>query len=213
MRRGIIKTKIIPAKPMIKNKILFGLRYFFSGLTLLFGILSGSVGAYIFVSQVGLFLKSGYWVKLPLIYLLMGFSPVVLPEEALQHLGTLSNPFAILEINNLLVGSNSMQEWLSEPHAWPVIHGIVVQLLESIPISIFLIAFSALLSLSGLSIMSSAREKMDERSFKEKEPTDVGTMPCGICGQRVRASKYQSHWARCFLRKEKNEAKVKGRNN
>ena len=197
---------------MIKNKILFGLRYFFSGLTLLFGILSGSAGAYIFVSQVGLFLKSGYWVELPLIYFLMGFSPAVLPEKVLQHLGTLSNPFAILEINNLLVGSNSLQEWLSEPHAWPEVHGIVVQLLESIPISMFLLVFSALLSLSGLSIMSSIREKMDERPFKKEEPTGVGTMPCGICGQRVRASKYQSHWARCFLRKEKNKAKVKGRN-
>ena len=193
--------------------ILFGLRYFFSGLTLLFGILSGSAGAYIFVSQVGLFLKSGYWVKLPLIYLLMGFSPAVLPEKVLQHLGTLSNPFAILEINNLLVGSNSLQEWLSEPHAWPEVHGIVVQLLESIPISMFLLVFSALLSLSGLSIMSSIRENMDERPFLKKEPKDVGTMPCGICGQRVRASKYQSHWARCFLRKEKNKARVKGRNN
>jgi hypothetical protein len=198
---------------MIKNKILFGLRYFFSGLTLLFGILSGSAGAYIFVSQVGLFLKSGYWAELPLIYFLMGFSPAVLPEKVLQHLGTLSNPFAILEINNLLVGPNSLQEWLSELQAWPEVHGIVVQLLEFIPISMFLLVFSALLSLSGLSIMSSIREKMDERSFKKKEPTGVGTMPCGICGQRVRASKYQSHWARCFLRKEKNKARVKGRNN
>jgi hypothetical protein len=198
---------------MVKNKILFGLRYFFSGLTLLFGIISGSAGAYIFVSQVGLFLKSGYWMELPLIYLLMGFSPAVLPEKVLQHLGTLSNPFAILEIKNLFVDSNSLQEWLSEPHAWPEVHGIVVQLLESIPISMFLLVFSALLSLSGLSIMSSIREKMDERPFKEKEPADVGTMPCGICGQRVRTSKYQSHWARCFLRKEKNKAKVKGRNN
>ena len=198
---------------MIKNKILFGLRCFFSGLALLLGILSGSAGAYTFVSQVGLFLKSGYWVELPLIYFLMGFSPAVLPEKVLQHLGTLSNPFAILEINNLLVGPNSLQEWLSELHAWPEVHGIVVQLLEFIPISMFLLVFSALLSLSGLSIMSSIREKMDERSFKKKEPTDVGTIPCGICSQRVRASKYQSHWARCFLRREKNKAKVKGRNN
>jgi hypothetical protein len=198
---------------MIKKKILFGLRYFFSGLTLLFGILSGSAGAYIFVSQVGLFLKSGYWVELPLVYLLTGFSPAVLPEKVLQHIGTLSNPFTILEINNLLVDSRFLQEWLSKPHASPEVHGIVVQLLESIPISMFLLVFSGLLNLSGLSIMSSIREKMDERPFKKKEPADVGTMPCGICGQRVRASKYQSHWARCFLRKEKNKAKVKGRNN
>jgi hypothetical protein len=198
---------------MIKNKILFGLGYFFSGLTLLLGILSGSAGAYIFVSQVGLFLKSGYWVELPLVYLLMGFSPAVLPEEVLQHLGTLSNPFAILEINNLLIGPNSLQEWLSEPHVWSESHGIVVLLLESIPISLFLLGFSALVSLSGLSITSSIREKMDERPFREKKPTGLGTMPCGICGQRVRASKYQSHWARCFLKKEKHKAKVKGRNN
>ena len=198
---------------MIKKKILFGLRYFFSGLTLLFGILGGSAGAYIFVSQVGLFLKSGYWVELPLVYLLMGFSPAVLPEKVLQHIGTLSNPFTILEINNLLVDSRFLQEWLAEPHASSEVHGIVVQLLESIPISMFLLVFSALLSLSGLSIMSSIREKMDERPLRKKEPTDVGTMPCGICGQRVRASKYQSHWARCFLRKEKKKAKVKGRNN
>jgi len=198
---------------MIKKKILFGLGYIFSGLILLFGIISGSAGSYTLVSQVGLFLKSGYWAELPLIYLLMGFSPATLPEKVLQQLGTLSNPFAILEIKNLLASSNSLQEWLSEPKAWPEVHEIVVQLLESIPISMFLLVFSALLSLSGLSIMSSIREKMDERPFKKKEPTDVGTMPCGICGQRVRASKYQSHWARCFLRKEKNKAKGKGRNN
>ena len=198
---------------MIKKKILFGLGYFFSGLILLFGIISGSAGVYTLVSQVGLFLKSGYWVELPLIYLLIGFSPAVLPEKVLQHLGTLSNPFAILEINNLLAGSNSLQEWLSEPQSWPEVHEIVVRLLESIPISMFLLVFSVLLSLGGLTIMSSIREEMDERPLKKKEPTDTGTLPCGICGQKVRTSKYQSHWVRCFLRKEKNNAKVKGRYN
>jgi hypothetical protein len=198
---------------MIKKKILFGLGYLFSVLILLIGIISGSAGSYTFVSQVGLFLKSGYWVELPLIYLIMEFSPATLPEKVLQQLGTLSNPFAILEIKNLLVSSNSLQVWLSEPQGWPEVHDIVVQLLESIPISMFLLIFSALLSLGGLSIMSSIREKMDERPLKEKESTDIGTIPCGICDQRVRTSKYQSHWARCFLRRERNKAKVKGRNN
>ena len=198
---------------MIKKKILFGLGYVFSGLILLFGIISGSAGAYTLVSQVGLFLKSGYWVKLPLIYLLIGFSPAVLPEKVLQHLGTLSNPLAILEINNLLASSNSLQKLLSEPQSWPEVHKIVVWLLESIPISMFLLVFSALLSLGGLSIISSIREEMDERPLKKKEPAERGTLPCGICGQKVQVSKYQSHWARCFLRKEKNKAKVNGRNN
>jgi hypothetical protein len=198
---------------MIKKKILFGLGYLFSVLILLIGIISGSAGSYTFVSQVGLFLKSGYWVKLPLIYLITGSSPATLPEKVLQQLGTLSNPFAILEIKNLLTSSNSLQEWLSESQAWPEIHDIFVNLLESIPISMFLLIFSALLSLGGLSIMSSIREKMDERPLKKKESTDIGTMPCGICGQRVRTSKYQSHWARCFLSRERNKAKVKGRNN
>ena len=153
---------------MIKKKILFGLGYIFSGLILLFGIISGSAGAYTLVSQVGLFLKSGYWVELPLIYLLIGFSPAALPEKVLQNLGTLSNPFAILEIKNLLASSNSLQEWLSEPQSWPEVHEIVVRLLESIPISMFLLVFSALLSLGGLSIMSSIREKMDERPLKKR---------------------------------------------
>jgi len=62
-------------------------------------------------------------------------------------------------------------------------------------------------------MMSPIREKKDERPLKKKEPTDRGTMPCGICGQKIRRGKYQSHWTRCFLRKEKNKAKVKGRNN
>jgi hypothetical protein len=198
---------------MIKKNILFGLGYLFSVLILLIGIISGSAGSYTFVSQVGLFLKSGYWVELPLIYLFTGFPPATLPEKVLHHLGTLSNPFAILEIKNLLAGSNSLQEWLSEPQAWPEIHEIVVQLLESLPISMFLLIFSALLSLGGLSMMSSIREKMDERPLKKKESPDIGTMPCGICGQRVLTSKYQSHWGRCFLKRERNKAKVKGRNN
>ena len=198
---------------MIKKNILYGLGYIFSILILLSGIISGSAGSYTFVSQVGLFFKSGYWVELPLLYLIMGFSPATLPEKVLQKLGTLSNPFAILEIKNLLASSNSFQEWLSEPQAWPEVHEIVVQLLESIPISMFLLVFSALLSLGGLSIMSSIREKMDERPLKKKESKDIGTVPCGICGQRVRTSKYQSHWGRCFLKRERNKAKVKGRNN
>ena len=61
--------------------------------------------------------------------------------------------------------------------------------------------------------MPSIREKMDERRLKKKEPTDRGTLPCGICGQKVRVRKYQSHWAQCFLRKEKSNAKVRGRIN
>jgi hypothetical protein len=198
---------------MIKNKILFGLGYFFFTLILLFGIISWSAGAYTIVSQVWLFLKSGYWVELPLIYLLVGFSPAmsssVLPEKVLQHLGTLSNPFAVLEINNLLADSNSLREWLSEPQSWPEVHGIVVRLLQSLPISTFLLVFGVLLSLCGLTIMSSIREETNERPLKKKEPIDRNTLPCEICGQKVRTSKYQSHWAHCFLRKEKNNAKSK----
>ncbi len=49
---------------------------------------------------------------------------------------------------------------------------------------------------------------MDERPLKKKEPTDKGTLPCGICDQKVRKRKYQSHWVRCFLEKEKTSAKV-----
>ena len=189
------------------KKILFCLGYFFSGLILLCGIISGSAGAYTIVSQVGLFLRSGYWVELPLMYLLIGFSPAVLPEKVLQHLGTLFNPFAILEINNLLAGSNSWQEWLSEPQSWPEVHEIVVRLFEFIPISMFLLVFSVLVSLGGLTIMSSIREEMDERPLKKKEPTDTGTLPCVICGKKVRRRKYKTHWARCFLREEKSLSK------
>jgi hypothetical protein len=196
-----------------KKKILFVFGYFSSGLILLLGIISGSAGVCTLVSQVGLFLKSGYWVELPLIYLLSDLSPATLPDKVFQQLGTLSNPFAILEIKNLLASSNLLHEWFSEPQAWPEVHEIVAQLLEFIPISMFLLVFSALLSLGGFSFMYSLREKMDERSLEKNGSTDGGTIPCGICGQRVRVSKYQSHWARCFRRKERNKAKVKGRNN
>jgi hypothetical protein len=189
------------------KKILFCLGYFFSGLILLCGIISGSAGAYTLVSQVGLFLRSGYWVELPLMYLLIGFSPAVLPEKVLQHLGTLFNPFAILEINNLLAGSNSLQEWLSEPQSWPEVHEIVVRLFESMPISMFLLVFSVLVSLGALTIMSSIREPTDERPLKKKEPTDTGTLPCVICGKKVRPRKYQTHWTRCFLREERSQRK------
>jgi len=77
----------------------------------------------------------------------------------------------------------------------------------------FLLTFSALVSLGGLTIMSSIREEIDEWPLKKKESKDIGTLRCGICGTQVRLSKYQTHWVRCFLRKEKNSAKVKGRNN
>ncbi len=185
------------------KKILFYLGYFFSGLILLCGIISGSAGVYTLVSQVGLFFRSGYWVEVPLIYLLIGFSPAVLPEKVLQHLETLFNPFAILEINKLLTGSNSMQGWLSEPQFWPKVHEVIVRLLESIPMSMFLLGYSVMVSLGGLTIMSSISGAMDKRPLRKREPTDAGTLPCIICGKRVRQRKYKTHWARCFLRNEK----------
>jgi hypothetical protein len=52
---------------------------------------------------------------------------------------------------------------------------------------------------------------MEERPLKKKEPKG-STNRCGICDQKVRTSKFQSHWARCFLSNEKNKAKVKGQN-
>ena len=54
---------------------------------------------------------------------------------------------------------------------------------------------------------------MDEQSMKKEDPTDKGTLPCGICDQKVRISKYQSHWARCFFKQENNKTKVKGGSN
>jgi hypothetical protein len=60
--------------------------------------------------------------------------------------------------------------------------------------------------------MSLLRLKMEERLLKEKEPEGSSKLPCGICGQEVRRRKYQSHWALCFLKQEKNTAKVKGPN-
>ena len=49
---------------------------------------------------------------------------------------------------------------------------------------------------------------MDEWPLNKKEPKDRGTLPCGICDQKIRARKYQSHWVRCFIEKEKASAKV-----
>jgi hypothetical protein len=53
---------------------------------------------------------------------------------------------------------------------------------------------------------------MEERPLKKNEPKGTLTHLCGICNQKIRASKFQSHWARCFLSNEKNKAKVKGQN-
>jgi hypothetical protein len=53
-------------------------------------------------------------------------------------------------------------------------------------------------------------EKWMSGLFKKREPKYKSTLPCGICDQKIRARKYQSHWARCFLRQNNNKAKVKG---
>jgi hypothetical protein len=52
---------------------------------------------------------------------------------------------------------------------------------------------------------------MEERPLEKKESKGF-THLCEICSKKVQASKFQSHWARCFLRDEKNKAKVKGQN-
>ena len=53
--------------------------------------------------------------------------------------------------------------------------------------------------------MFSFKEETEEWPLKKKKPQG-STNRCGICDQKVETSKFQSHWVRCFHRKEKNNA-------
>lgn len=113
------------------------------------GIVLVCVGGYTLLAQVILWLKSGEWVSLPLLYLFVDPWPLLaekLSDEALVAIQRarriLCDPLIILRMGFHTYFSR-VSAWLMDPHDWVGIQKIIRQILETIPLSLFLVGSGA----------------------------------------------------------------------
>ena len=114
------------------------------------------VGVYLLGTQVILWSRSGQWVSLPLLYLFV--DPWPLLEEKLSsvavtaihrvtHLSSdpfapFSDPLFILRMGFHTYFSG-VSAWLMDPHDWVGVQRIIRPILETIPLSLFLMGSGA----------------------------------------------------------------------
>ena len=130
------------------------------------GTALGFVGSYIILAQIILWMRSGYWIEMPLLYFLIDPWPVITSTvplaEIAPNLGMLSNPFIVLGVERLIAPTGGLywetykyfgvlSEWMSQPQSWLGLHKLIYWILEFIPISLscFILAATS----SGLAVI------------------------------------------------------------
>lgn len=111
----------------------------------------GLLGGYLIVAQVVLWMKSGQWIEMPLLYLFINPWPEISSKvyllEIAPEVGMFSNPFVILGVEQLVVPTDgrywetyryfgTFSEWLTAPQSWLGLHKIVRGIFELVPISL-----------------------------------------------------------------------------
>lgn len=138
------------------------------------GVILAFVGGYVIVAQVILWLKSGQWISLPLLYLFVDPWPLLAEKfsaeavAAIQSVtGQFSDPLVILRMG-LHTYLNGLPSWLMEPKEWVGVQKIVRIVLESIPLSLFLVGLGAAVWLPAMGALVRAEQTLKDLS---KEPT------------------------------------------
>jgi hypothetical protein len=137
------------------------------------GVILVLVGGYVIVAQVILWLKSGQWVSLPLLYLFINPWPLLTDKfsadaaVAIQRAtGSFSDPLFILRMG-LHTYFNGLPSWLLEPKEWVGVQKIVRGILELVPVSLFFLGLGAAVWIPAKECLTSAEEALEELS---KEP-------------------------------------------
>lgn len=138
------------------------------------GVILAFVGGYVIVAQVILWLKSGQWVSLPLLYLFVDPWPLLAEKfsaeaaAAIQRAtGEFSDPLFILRLE-LHTYFNGLSLWLMEPKEWIGVQKIVRGILQLIPVSLFLLGLGAIVGIPAKGWFASAEGTLEELSKEEK---------------------------------------------
>lgn len=143
----------------------------------------GFFGLYLILNQVILWMKSGYWVKMPLLYLLVNPWPEISANvpltEIMPDIGKLSNPFIVLGVNSFNIAPDGqylqpyrffgLSEWLSQPHTWLGLHKILTWFLDFIPISLACIIIAFLVGGTAVYYSEIFQEELDSLSAPHQE--------------------------------------------
>ncbi len=137
------------------------------------GVIVAFIGGCVIVAQVILWLKSGQWVSLPLLYLFVDPWPLLAEKfsaeaaVAIQRAtGGFSDPLFILRMG-LHTYFNGLPSWLMEPKQWIGMQKIVKGIFEVIPMSLFLLGLGAAVGIPAKKCFASAEEALENLS---KEP-------------------------------------------
>ena len=138
------------------------------------GVILVFVGGYVVVAQVILWLKSGQWVSLPLLYLFVDPWPLLAEKfsaeaaVAIQRArGQFSDPLFILRMG-LHTYFNGLPSWLMEPKEWVGVQKIVRGILEVIPVSLFFIGSGAAVWIPAKECLTSAEGTLEKLSKELK---------------------------------------------
>jgi hypothetical protein len=131
----------------------------------LVGISLALLGGYIVLSQVVLWLKSGHWVSIHLLYLVTDPWPSITGQFSIQDLqvivpaaqGTFSNPFFILGLGSHIY-LDGFSAWIAEPDQWMGLHGIVWWMLDLLPVSLICVVLAALVGIPGMLCAAAAED-------------------------------------------------------
>ncbi len=126
-------------------------------------------GGYTVVAQAILWMRSGHWVELPLLYLFVDPFPLLaqqFPLEAWKQIqstvGNWSKPWFILQVPWHTYLSDEFSNWLNNPQSWLGLHKAVMKTLDAVPMSVMMLG-------AGITMASSAGLWLEEHIEPELE--------------------------------------------
>jgi hypothetical protein len=137
-------------------------------LLVVLAVVPALIGGYVFLSQVVLWFKTGIWVSLPLLYVFTDFWPVVgarfTPDE-LDRIsasgGYVSDPLSLVSNFHLSSEFPGFASWLAASGTAGGLHKVTRWVLEALPITLAMIAFTLLMVVILLLCSASARHKVE----------------------------------------------------
>jgi hypothetical protein len=136
-------------------------------MLVILAVIPALAGGYVLLSQVAMWLRSGIWVSLPLLYAFTDFWPIVgeryRPDqlERITEPGRfISAPLALISHVHLNLQFPAFASWLAEPGTGGSIQHITRRVFELLPLSGVLMALTVVLVLLLLLCSASATHRV-----------------------------------------------------
>ena len=169
---GIIVDKITAMKRQLMayaRKFPEQIAFLFGLFLLFLGGLLTLAGGYLIVSQLVLWLKSGVWVSIPLLYLFTDPLPLLVEQFTVDELqrvvdadGRFSNPLHYIHTLRTCTLVPSFSSWLVQPEEWVGVQVLVRWTLEVLSTSFTMITLGIITSGLGMFLSAEAEDELNE---------------------------------------------------